>query len=1019
MPPKRKPPHSPKPSAQKKKAKVPKPTKAQNSPPNPNKSAKTSQRSTRTPRSKSLDEPVERPLFHIVGIGASAGGLEAFEEFFTHMSPTSGLAFVVVPHQHPGHASLLPSLLQKCTTMPVREVVDGLLLEPNTVSVALAGKNLGLLNGTLQVMEPDPQSRVPLPIDYFFRSLAVDQQQWAIGIILSGTGSDGTLGLKTIKAESGFTMAQKPSSAKYDGMPQSAIGRGSVDLVCEPTDMPEQLMAYVKKTALSSGFALPDSFHNTADEIQKIIMLLRDRTRHDFSVYKSKTIERRIERRMNLHQIQTIPEYGRYMAANPHESEVLFQELLIGVTSFFRDPPVFYALVNQGFPLWFKSKSRDTPIRVWVPGCSTGEEVYTLAMLLSEYQAKSQIKCPIQIFGTDLNSQAIATARTGLYPEGIANDVMSERLEQFFTQEDHHYRVKKAIRDMVIFAPHNVLTDPPFMKLDFISCRNLFIYLLSHAQRRLIPLFHYALNPHGGLLLGSSETMSENGSNLFHSLNHKWKLYTRQPGEAARPLLSGFAGSPVPVVVQPLGESSVPAPSVPALIETMLLSKYAPCSVIVNVRGEITYIHGRTGAYLEPASGQPNLLLYKMAREGLQDDLAEALHQSIRKEGLVRREGIQVKTNGGFSLVDVTVTPIHDHDALRGLYLVTFAATSEPPSQPKTKKKRAEDARPLKPAAAVVQELQFTKQRLQHVIEVSQATNEELKSANEELQSTNEELQSTNEELETSKEELQSLNEELTTVNTEYQAQIGDLDAANDDLHNLLNSIEIPTVFLDNALNIKRFTPEIKNLINLIASDVGRPLADLGTKFSDEGFIQEAQSVVETLVFREREVQTSDGHWFLRRILPYRTTKNVIDGLVITFLDMTMIKEAGLRIHEAKIYAENIIETIREPLLVLDHRLQVTSANEAFYQTFNLTPKSVVQHGVYEIQEGAWNIPTLRHLLDDILPNNHVFQDYRVELDIPKRGPRSFLLNARRMVELHELQPLILLAFQEVSSLDQ
>jgi two-component system CheB/CheR fusion protein len=957
--------------------------------------------------------------FPIVGIGASAGGLEAFEEFFTQMPSDSGLAFVVVPHQSPSHTSLLPGLLQKCTSMPVLEVADGLAVKPNTVYLALAGKNLALLNGTLHVMEPALQDRLPLPIDYFFRSLAEDQKHRAVGIVLSGTGSDGTLGLKAIKGESGMTMAQAPDSAKYAGMPQSAIATGIIDYVCPPAQMPEQILAYIRGPYLTPMPSGLDQESDVGQFLHKVFVLLRDRTGNDFSLYKTNTIRRRIERRMNVHQIEAPKQYLRYLLTNPHELDALFQEILIGVTSFFRDPAAFEVLANQGLPSLLDAKPDGDHVRVWVPGCGTGEEAYSLAILLREYMAQRKVRFQVQVFGTDLDGQAIEFARKALYPAGIANDVTPERLHRFFIKEDGHYRVKKDIRDFVIFAPHNLLADPPFTKLDLLSCRNLLIYLEARTQRRLFPLFHYALKDPGLLFLGSSETIGEFEEGLFETVDRKWKLYRRKAGTTDRTSLEGFPVGGIKVVWDSLAavDRALPpqAPSIPDLVETMLLEQYAPASVIVNERGEIVYIHGRTGAYLEPAPGQPNLILLNMAREGLRHDLATALHQATTKKKDVVHQDVQVKTNGTFVSVDLTVKRIEEPEPLRGLYQVTFASKPAGLSGPIIGKKKAKAKREVAPSPAVLQELRYTKQRLQRTIEALQTSNEELKSTNEEFQSTNEELQSTNEELETSKEELQSLNEELVTVNAELQGKIDELSATNDDLDNLLNSTEIATLFLDNDLNIKRFTPAAKRVINLIATDVGRPLTDIASKLIDDPLIEKAREVLQTLVFQEREVQSTAGEWYVLRILPYRTARNTIDGLVITFLTITKAKKAEIASREAQEFAESIIQTVRQPLLVLDGRLRVVTANQTFYQAFHLSPQEVEQQLFYQIGEGAWDIPALRRLLEEILPQNSTFQDFLIDHTFSRVGRRVFVLNGRRLDQEAGNPRLILLVMEDVT----
>ena len=959
-----------------------------------------------------LSEP---PGFLIVGIGASAGGLEAMEEFFRHMPPISGMAFVVVSHQHAGHVSLLPSLLSKCTAMPVVEAKDGMEVEANGVYMAPGGTNLAILHGILHFMEPPSQDRVPLPIDYFFRSLAEDQKQRAVGIILSGTGSDGTVGLRAIKAESGMTIAQDPQSAKYQSMPRSAITAGVADVVQPVGLMAEPLRAYARSLTKPAQL-LPE--RDASQTLRKIFILLRDRTGNDFSLYKENTIHRRIERRMNVHQIENLKSYLRFVLANPHELDALFQELLIGVTSFFRDPHAFEVLEQKVLPALVKGKPEGATLRLWVAGCSTGEEAYSLAILLREYLTQQKLRLTVQIFASDLDSRAIEAARTGLYPIGIAGDLTPERLQRFFTKEESSYRVKKEIRDLVVFATHNVLTDAPFTKLDLLSCRNLLIYLEAKAQQKLLPLFHYALKPNGILFLGSSETISW-FEGLFTVIDRKWKLFRRTAEPGTFPGLERFPGGLMKGITETRVDDEAPTittrlASIPTLIQQLLVSRYAPAAVVVNGRGEVVYIHGHTGAYLEPAPGQPTHHLIEMAREGLQHDLATALHRAASKEDEVVHRGLRVRANGDFILVNLTVKKIAEPEALQGLFLVTFdQAREDKPAARKGAPARA--AAPLKKGdPGLMQELEFTKQRLQRTIEELQTSNEELKSTNEELQSTNEELQSTNEELETAKEEMQSLNEELVTVNSELQGKLDALADANDDLQNLLNSTEVATIFLDNDLRIKRFTSEAKRVSNLIAIDVGRPLSDIVSKLTDDRLLEDAQDVLLTLVVKEREVQASDGSWFVMRILPYRTSKNTIDGLVLTFLDITKSKQAEQVVEAARGFASSIVETVREPLLVLDDQLRVVSANQSFYRIFQVTPREVEQQLLYHLCNGAWNIPDLRRLLEEILPKRNSFQDFVVDQTFPHIGRRVWALNGRRLEQELAQPGRILLAMEEV-----
>ncbi|MDO8356173.1 MAG: CheR family methyltransferase [Nitrospirota bacterium] len=959
----------------------------------------------------------EPPGFLIVGIGASAGGLEAMEAFFHHMPPGSGMAFVVVSHQHAGHVSLLPSLLSKCTAMPVLEAKDGMAVEANGVYMAPGGINLAILHGILHFMDAPTKERVPLPIDYFFRSLAEDQKQRAVGIVLSGTGSDGTVGLRTIKAESGLTIAQDPQSAKYQSMPRSAIDAGVADVVQPVEKMAEPLRAYARSRTTPATL-LPA--REASQALHKIFILLRDRTGNDFARYKENTIHRRIERRMNVHQIENLKSYLRFLQANPHELDALFQELLIGVTSFFRDPQAFEVLEQKVLPALVEGKPEGAILRLWVAGCSTGEEAYSLAILFRELLTQKKLRLTIQIFASDLDSRAIDAARAGLYPVGIAEDLTPARLQRFFTKEDSRYRVKKEIRDLVVFAQHNLLTDAPFTKLDLLSCRNLLIYLDAQAQHNILPLFHYALKPNGVLFLGTSETVGEYDQ-LFTVIDRKWKLFRRTAELGTVPRLERFPHGSMKGTTEIRAEADAallptrPA-SIPTLIQQLLVSRYAPSAVVVNARGEVVYIHGHTGAYLEPAPGQPTHHLIEMAREGLRHDLAAALHQAAGQEEDVVRRGLRLRANGEVILVDLLVKKIAEPEALRGLLLVTFD-TVRPGKAAVSKGVSARAAAPLKKGEpGLMQELEFTKQRLQRTIEELQTSNEELKSTNEELQSTNEELQSTNEELETAKEELQSLNEELLTVNAELQGKLDALAEAHDDLQNLLNSTEIATIFLDNELRIKRFTSEAKRVSCLIAVDVGRPLSDIVSKLVDDRLLEDAQDVLQTLVVKERDVQTTDGSWFAMRILPYRTGKNSIDGLVLTFLNITKSKEAEQAVQATRSVAASIVETMREPLLVLDDQLRVVLANQSFYRIFQVQPREVEQQLLYHLCAGAWNRPDLRHLLEEILPKNRSFQDFIVDQTFPHIGRRLLMLNGRRLEQALVLPGRILLAMEEVKA---
>jgi two-component system CheB/CheR fusion protein len=948
--------------------------------------------------------------FSIVGIGSSAGGLEALEEFFSHVPPDPKIAFVVVSHQSPNHVSLLPELLRRWTALPVIEATDGLRLEPNMVYLPPPGSRLAILHAVFHLLESGQGERPFLPIDYFFRSLADDQQDKAIGIVLSGTGTDGSLGLKAIKGQSGMTMAQEPRSARYAGMPQSAIDAGVVDFAMPAANLGRQLLDYLHHRVLVPR--APELGPDETRDLNKILLLLRDRTGNDFSLYKNSTTRRRIERRMDIHRITTLAQYLRYMQSEKSESAALFQELLIGVTSFFRDPPVFQALATLALPKLLDDKPDGYTIRAWVPACSTGEEAYTIAMLVQEYLASHNLRHSLQVFATDIDAEAIETARHGLYPEGIRNDVDPARLERFFVKEESRYRVKKELREQVIFAPHNLLRDPPFTRLDLLSCRNFLIYLLPDSQRWIMPLIHYALKPDGVLLLGNSETI-DGFPELFSSLDRKHRLYNRAAGPASLPAMdrSLHAASTVDLA----SAAAVPALHRPSYllepIRTLLLDRYVPAAVFVNRQGQVVYIHGRTGAYLEPAPGLATQQLVAMARQGLRSDLIGALQLAEKQQSRIIRKGIRMPTEGTVQEVTLTVTPVTQPEALQGLLLVTFESVA---------RERDEASGETHPElqhadVALILELQYSQQRLQRTIEEVQLSNEELKSAHEEMQSTNEELQSTNEELETGKEELQSLNEELITVNAEFQSKLEELGTTNDDLQNLLNSTEVATVFLDCNLRIKRFTPEAARVSRVIASDIGRPFSDIVSTVQHDELKEDARMVFQTLVYREREVLSLDGRWYLLRIFPYRTSKNIIDGLVLTYLDITQSKQASLAARDARLYAESVVDTVREPLLVLNRDFRVVSANRSFYRSFQLDRKEVEGLTLDVIAAGRWNQPALRTVLEKLLVDGTAMEDFEIETDGATIPSSKWIMNARRFEQNGDAARLILLVMEDVT----
>jgi two-component system, chemotaxis family, CheB/CheR fusion protein len=859
--------------------------------------------------------------FPIVGIGASAGGLAAFEAFFSGMPAESdpGMAFVLVQHLAPDHKSLLTEIIRRYTRMQVFEVEDGMEVQPNCAYIIPPNRDMAFLGGRLQLIEPVAPRGQRLPIDFFFRSLAQGLRERAVGIVLSGTGSDGAQGVRAIKGEGGMVIAQTPASTEYDGMPRSAIATGLVDYELPPAEMPAHISAYV---AHAFGKALPTVSapkHTTENALRKICVLLRAQTGHDFSQYKPSTIHRRIERRMALHQIAMADAYVRYLQQTPVEVEALFRDLLIGVTSFFRDPETFKALGEQVIPKLFVGKPAGALVRVWSAGCATGEEAYSIAILLQEYLETTPQHFVVQVFATDIDSQAISTARSGLYPASIAADVSPERLARFFTAEadGSAYRIHKNIRDMLVFSEQDVIKDPPFSKLDGILCRNLLIYMGGELQKKLIPLFHYALAPGGFLFLGTSETVGDFGS-LFTVLDRNLKLYQRKddPYGRQRLPLGRFLSPPLVLDAtfpRPVVKEDDPAKlPLRELTEQALLRQVAPVGVLVNARGDILYLHGRTGQYLEPTPGAASVNnILKMAREGLRRELSTALHKARSSRESIRSPVLRVKTNGDFTAVNLTVCPVASGQNVvleAPLFLVILEAAPrldhEPVQRPVSPEAGEGANGSVKECdagvAALRQELRAKEEYLQTAIEELETSNEELKSSNEEMQSINEELQSSNEELETSKEELQSLNEELATVNAELQNKLIDLAQANNDMSNLLSGTGIATIFVDHRLCILRFTPAATRIINLLQVDIGRPVGHIVSKMVGYvNLVADVQSVLATLIPKELEVQTAEGKWYTMRILPYRTLDNVIEGAVITFVDITEMKKSHALLQEA------------------------------------------------------------------------------------------------------------------------
>jgi len=947
--------------------------------------------------------------FPIVGIGASAGGLEAFEEFFRYCAADVGMAFVLVPHLDPTHPSLLTEILQRTTIMHVCEAVDQLAVQPNCVYIIPPNRDIAIFHGKLQLTLPIEPRGMRLPIDSFFRSLAEDQHENAIGIIFSGTGSDGTLGAGAIHGAGGLVLVQDPATAKYEGMPNSVIHAGFATYVQQIKKMPEQL---VNGVHLLTSYKLTAPDEKTSISMDKILMQLRTATGHDFSWYKKSTIGRRIERRMLQHDINDIQVYARYLKEYPTEIPFLFKELLINVTSFFRDKEAFELLQKEILPKLCANKADDYIFRVWVAGCATGEEAYSIAILLREILDKTLQIFKVQIYATDLSEGAINTARAGLYPINIIQDVSPERLRRYFTKESDGYKVKKEIRDMVIFATQNVIKDPPFTKLDLLCCRNVLIYLEAELQNKLIPTFHYSLKSGGVLFLSPSEGIG-NFTEMFTPIDRKWQFYLANKGNnsgkqiIAAPLIAPISttNKPVEKVMKPIGNINLAE-----LSKRLLVQYFAPASVLTDNAGNIFYVHGETGKYLRPAPGQASLNVVEMACGDIKSELRSAIHLAAQEGKATLNREIPVNVSGVPNLVSISVRLLPTSvGAYKNLLMVSFQDVARSMAKP-TRKAVPKSAELIR-IKALEDDLMLLEEKFETVKQEYQETTEELKSSNEEMQSTNEEMQSSNEELETSKEELQSVNEELVAVNAELQTKMDQLYDIQNDMKNLLDSINIGIIYLDKHLMIRSFTREAVRVYRLVPADVGRPLSDIRS-ISDKAddLIILAKQVIDTLIPYEGELHILSSLMQVR-IQPYRTLDSFIDGVIITFSDITARLREGLAFETLR-FANAIVNSVHEPLLVLDSKLYVISASDSFYEQFQVQPNETEGYAIYELGNHQWNIPALRKLLEEILPEDESFNGFIVEHDFPTLGHRKMSLNARRFVSKVGEPQLILLSIE-------
>jgi two-component system CheB/CheR fusion protein len=1051
--------------------------------------------------------------FPIVGIGASAGGLEAFTQLLAALPLDTGMGFVLVQHLDPQHDSALAQILSRATSLPVAEISDNQRVEPNHIYVIPRDTNLSIERGALKLSARATSRTPPRPIDAFFESLAQDRRELAIGIVLSGTASDGTLGLEAIKAEAGITFAQD-QTAKYDSMPRSAIASGSVDLVLSPADIALELARIAAHPAVAGQLlelrekteggrtnvdrgeidhakSAAHPYHDTApasgsppdvsngssrsaekqvharpkreqrsegtpgDAYKKILVMLRNHSAVDFSLYKSTTIRRRIARRLVLSKQPTLGEYAHFLQGNIPELDALYSDVLIGVTSFFRNPEVFESIQREVLPALLKQRNDET-IRCWVPGCSTGQEAYSLAMLFVEVAEKAQSARPLQMFATDLSEAQLDKARHGLYARSLAEDVSPQRLRRFFTEEEGGYRVGKALREMVVFSRQNVIADPPFSRMDLISCRNLLIYLEPEVQKKAIAMFHYALRPGGFLVLGASESIG-GFTELFATVDKKHKIYARKaaPTPVVQMPLSRFARDhvhpsderqwPPRKAVGAFSSERANGPSGERSPEReadrVAVNQFAPPSVLINAESQVLQFRGTTSAYLEPPTGKASFHILKMARDGLTVPLRSAIAEATKENKTARRENVRLQRNreaGEPRTVNLEVIPLKN--LAERYFLIVFEepdrAGRGPARQPPARStlSKAEEATRV---AELETELSETREYLQAIQEQHEAAIEELQASNEEVQSGNEELQSVNEELETSKEELESANEELSTVNDEMRNRNTELNRLNNDLINLQNSTKLAIVLLGRDLSVRRFSTQAERLFGLLAADVGRPIGNVRHTLvrpfqaasAHAGLPNAAQTpdahvdleriaaeVIETLREQECEVQDKTGRWYQLRVQPYVTVDGNVDGGVLVLIDVDTMKRAEQAIAGARDYAEAVIATVREPLLVLDDQMRIESANLAFYRTFAVNPKGTVGRFLHEIGIGQWDIPPLYERLEKVLSESDAFEDFQVQHDFPGVGPKIILLNARRMRGAEGKSARILLAIEDITA---
>ncbi|WP_309738230.1 chemotaxis protein CheB [Chamaesiphon sp. OTE_20_metabat_361] len=971
------------------------------------------------PADRAIDlEDDNDPMCTIVGVGASAGGLEAFTQLLQHLPADTGMAFVLIQHLAPTHPSLLTTILAKATAMPVAEVEEGMEVAPNRVSVIPPNFDLVLVGNRLRLSVREKIHGKYLPADRFLKSLAIERQQRSIAVVLSGTDGDGALGLAAVKAAGGITFAQDIASSKFEGMPDRAISTGQVDFVLPPAAIAREIAKIAQHFYVARLPPVPPdretSSASEADVLATIFTLLHRYKGVDFTGYKPATLKRRILRRMALHDFERWDDYSHYLRTHPSELTALERDLLINVTSFFRDPATFNTLTTTVLPTILARKSLAVPVRIWVAGCSTGEEAYSIGICLLEYLTERDLQLPIQIFATDISEGVIDRARMGIYKPGMMAGISPERLRRFFVAVDGGYQISKSVRELCVFARQNLIADPPFSQLDLISCRNVLIYLGAELQKRLIPIFHYALKPQSFLMLGTSESIGE-FSNLFAPLDKKSKIYDRKSAPRSPYLRFNSSDRVLEKVkpMTPIDDDNRNDLDLSQFADRLILERYAPVGVAIDEDMNIVQFRGQTGDYFEPAAGKPSFNLFKMIRPELVVELRAAVHQAKQQQEVVRQEGLRLSTATGVKTIDLEVIPFKIGEIDKPYLLILFQESAIASGDAPSRARKVKQTSGEQEQTRLQQELATTREYLQAIIKEQESTNQAFQVANEEILSSNEELQSTNEELETSQEELQATNEELHTINEELNSRNLELGQLNNDLQNLLSSINIPILMLDGELRIRRFTTLAQQIFNLIPTDLGRPFSDIQPNIIIPDLGASILETLDTLTTREEEIQDRTGAWYSLRIRPYRTIDNRIDGVVIGLIDIDTLKRSATSIAAARDYANAIVETVRQPLLVLNPDLRVIRANQYFYETFQLTPAQTEQQSIFEVKNRQWDLPDLRSLLANLLARDTEFQDFEITAFEPD-SERMLLFNACKIKdELHEHS--ILLAIEDIT----